>query len=194
MYCTICEVAIDDVSHYKSEIHGINARRKLLRYPPLVLEELDQYSNSEDLSLDINYSMIPGSFSVTIPPVCDKKVKKCLFCNEDESIRHYRDHGFDNSQSYYLSVTRCCVCFERFVDRDMLLKHLAQESHRTAFTDGVSLFLRNGKILNPNKVLMPVKGSGFWIGNAGTYKKLQKTIFQEKIDEDEKNTDVVNQL
>lgn len=192
MYCTICEIEIDDVSHYKTEIHGINARRKPFRYPPLVLEELDQNSTSEDLSLDINCSANLNSLLPETSNIFGKKTKKCLFCDKMESIKHYNEHGFSSGQSYYLSATRCHVCFEKFVDREMLLKHLNQEVHRTAFTDGVSLFLRNGKILNPTKILMPVKNSGFWMEKSDIYKKFQKALFRnEPAGED--NKDVTNQ-
>lgn len=56
MYCTICKLEINTLDHYKSNIHNINARRKLYGYPPVMFHELDTESLSDDLSIDLNLS------------------------------------------------------------------------------------------------------------------------------------------
>ncbi|ELA41458.1 uncharacterized protein VICG_01563 [Vittaforma corneae ATCC 50505] len=168
MYCTICETKIEDLHHYKSELHSLNARRKFLGYPPLSLEEFDSQSISDDLTIDLNISDSINIFKVSSSDK-PKEVNSsesiasietnrlCVFCDQNHSIAHYRLHNLSDEQGFYLTNTQCYICYERFSDRNMLIKHLELELHRTAVTDGISLFLENGKILNPHKMNMPLR-------------------------------------
>lgn len=168
MYCTICETKIEDLHHYKSELHSLNARRKFLGYPPLSLEEFDSQSMSDDLTIDLNISDSIDSLKIgnrckykeTSDSECIAAIETggmCVFCDQNHSIAHYRLHNLSDEQGFYLTNMQCYICYERFSDRNMLIKHLELELHRTAVTDGISLFLENGKILNPHKTSMPLK-------------------------------------
>lgn len=163
MYCTVCKTRIDGLGHYKSDLHNLNAHRKLMGYPPLAPEEFDSQSISDDLTIDLNFQG-----AVCRSERCEDYAKQagempeftgetCLFCDMRHSFEHYRTHGFADEDAFHLSNMQCHICYERFAESGMLLKHLELEAHRTAVTDGVSLYLENGKVLNPQKMTVPFK-------------------------------------
>lgn len=156
MYCTTCQIITNDLSHYKSEIHCVNLKRKINGLPPLTLEELYPESRSDDISLDLYHDNTEVDSFKNFPKENQIKKKKCLFCEQDESQKHYLEHGLSYEQIAYVNHLQCYICYERFVRQDHLLDHLKADIHRSAVTDGVSLYLMNGKVLNPDKKLIPV--------------------------------------
>ena len=155
MYCTSCEIITEDLSHYKSELHSINVKRKMVGLPPLSLEELYPESKSDEISLDLYQENNEENYSLNRKIQKEQK-KKCLFCEQDESINHYFEHGLSAEQITYINNIQCYVCYERFVRKEHLLAHLQGDVLRTAVTDGVSLYLMNGKVLNPDKKSIPL--------------------------------------
>jgi hypothetical protein len=151
MFCTSCDLEVADLTHYKSILHGLNTKRKLMGYPPLTEEEFELDLKSEDLD------------TVKTEKKDSKKAekvkfsKKCAFCDEAESAVHYREHGLSDEQIYCVNKKQCYVCYERFSILNDLIQHLELDQHRKTFSDGVSLILENGKVLNPSTTLMPVK-------------------------------------
>lgn len=151
MFCTACEIEASDLTHYKSTLHGLNSKRKLLGYPPLTSEEIDAETEETDLTSSI------ARPKITVKDAKVKFHKKCAFCDEIESDIHYKEHGFTDEQIYFVNKKQCYVCNERFCDVANLIQHLELDVHRTTVSDGVALYLDNGKVLNPSKNLMPVK-------------------------------------
>lgn len=154
MFCTVCEIVTADLSHYKTSLHTINARRKLIGHPPLTIDELDSESATDDLSLNLDFDNSSSTTQVSICPFDDDNIERCMFCGERETSTHHRHHGLSDEQAYYLRNNRCYVCYEKFCNSCMLIKHIDGGRHRTAVTNGVSLYLGNGKILNPERMLM----------------------------------------
>lgn len=157
MFCTVCEITTTDLSHYRTQLHSLNAKRKLLGYPPLTIEELDSESVTDDLSLDLYFKSLPAAVQTSKCPLRTDNARKCMFCGEKETDTHHRDHGLSDEQAYYLKNRQCYVCYEKFCDDSLLISHIDSGNHRTAFTDGVSLYLGNGRILNPERMLIPGK-------------------------------------
>jgi len=143
MFCTICNVHVDGKEHYKSELHGLNARRKIVGYTPFTSEEL---IGSKDLAKDIKKCAI-GNIDPqlrqdqrSIFERLSKGNKCCIFCGADESIDHYKTHQLADDQIYYLLRNQCYVCYEQQLNRYMLSMHVYQGNHRKGFTDGTSLY------------------------------------------------------
>lgn len=151
MFCTACAIEVPDLSHYKSELHGLNSKRKLLGYPPLTSEELTSASE------EIENAKLPEVAKISKKQEKVKFQKKCAFCDEAESAVHYKEHGLSDEQIYCIGKKQCYVCYERFSNLSDLLQHLELDIHRNVVSDGVALYLENGKVLNPSKTLMPVK-------------------------------------
>lgn len=159
MYCTICQIDIDSLDHYKTELHSLNAKRRSLGYPPFLQEEFDSQSISDDLSIDLNFSEKNYSQQKT-NNYNNKKIEiqeYCIFCDQLESISHYKSHGLTNEEGFYLIRLQCYICQEQFTDRSVLIKHIESEIHQTAVSDGMFLFLKNGKVLKSNKMNLSSK-------------------------------------
>lgn len=157
MFCTVCEVVTTDLSHYKSQLHNLNVRRKLMGYTPLTVEEFDSDSRTDDLSVKLNSEIAVEAGNFLKVKNLPKACKKCMFCEQEDSQVHHREHGLSDEQAFYMRNLQCYICYEKFFETDLLIKHMDSNAHRTAVTDGVSLFLENGKILNPEKTQIPVK-------------------------------------
>ncbi|KAL6122802.1 hypothetical protein NUSPORA_00060 [Nucleospora cyclopteri] len=161
MFCTICAVEVENESHYRSELHNLNAKRKLKGFPAFSEEEFETTSCSDDFSID---SILLESSSDEIEQKqpflrsekCHKSLfykSKCVFCDQVESIEHYfLCHEFSLDQISYIYSKVCFVCKEGFSTKDCLMKHMKEEMHRNVLFDGISLYLENGKILNPDRM------------------------------------------
>lgn len=159
MFCTVCEIIIDEIKHYKTTMHAINLKRKLEGYPPLSAEELDSEVMSEGFAIDLNHEHEVSEDTISCGAKHTHKVAKkvfCMFCDQPESPEHYLEHGLSVEQVTYISRRQCYVCYERFISKDLLLKHLENDVHRTAVSDGSSLYLDNGKVLHPVKRSMEI--------------------------------------
>lgn len=181
MFCTVCEITTINLSHYKSELHIINLKRKLSGYSPLTIEEFDSDSKTEDLSLnlDLQNSETTEKFYKDVNTSNIKTERKCMFCDENDFHTHYRMHGFSDEQICYLRNMQCYICYEKFFESELLMKHIDTNSHRTAVTDGTSLYLENGKVLNPNKIHLPVRIVARQVSNIKTPHYTDKMV--EKI-------------
>lgn len=163
MYCTTCELVTDDLSHYKSQHHAINIRRLQAGYTPLTLEELESDSRTDDFAVDLHHNHGPPAAepgAVKHAQAAPPKQALCLFCEQPEAPAHYQEHGMDREQITYIMNKQCYVCYERFVSKELLLKHLDSGSHRTSYTDGTSLFLSNGTTLHPPPRHMDIQPVG----------------------------------
>lgn len=176
MFCTVCEITTTDLSHYRTPLHNLNAKRKIVGYPPLTIEEFDSESVTDDLSLNLDFNSSPTAMQFPMRPSragCDKK---CMLCGEDETATHHRSHGLSDEQAYYLKNGQCYVCYERFCDCSLLIKHIDSGNHRTAVTDGTSLYLENGKVLNPERMQIPGKLTTRSETSHKTSKKVEKVV------------------
>lgn len=151
MFCTACDIEVTDSTHYKTELHSLNSKRKLLGFPPLSQEELNsKIEQAEEIK--------PKETIKTKNKIKQaSSYKKCAFCDEKESSIHYKEHGLSDEQIYCFEKKQCYVCYEKFCKISDLIKHLEADQHRRIVTDGVALYLENGKILNPSNTQMPVK-------------------------------------
>lgn len=152
MFCTACELEVDDLIHYKSELHNLNSKRKLNGFPPLTQEELNSKLDNGDLETIENTTTIPITKSIK-----PKNIKKCPFCDENESSIHYKEHGLSDEQIYCFEKKQCFICYEKFSKISDLIQHLEADQHRKIATDGVALYLENGKVLNPSNTQIPLK-------------------------------------
>lgn len=141
MFCTACQSDVLDRSHYNTEIHTTNARRKIMAIPPL--RELPQ----------------PAS----IPQVEEKPIKhhpiriikstnECFFCNETHQMTLY-DHVnthltqaispevFDILKAKF-DCCECIFCSRYFSDKQRLKIHHLQ--HTNNKSDQKSAFLNDG--------------------------------------------------
>lgn len=153
MYCTVCQTIVEGLSHYKTDFHSFNVQRKMAMFPPLSIDEIDSMLSEASAELDHSVFNNPSEFQSSISN--QRKCKKCLFCDEKEALKHYSEHGFSVEDSICLVNMQCFICYEKFFEKDMLIKHLNSETHRLILTDGISLFLENGKVLNPQKIYIP---------------------------------------
>lgn len=152
MYCTTCEIITEELSHYKTQLHAINIKRKLVGYTPLSLEEFESDSKTDELIFDLHHNHTPEvKESKPLRQPKTRKVPLCMFCEQEESIRHYKEHGVSEEQLTYLLRSQCHICYERFISKEVLLKHLESGNHRTTVTDGQSLYLMNGVVLHPSR-------------------------------------------
>ncbi|KAI5171272.1 hypothetical protein PAEPH01_1615 [Pancytospora epiphaga] len=152
MYCTTCEIITEGVRHYKSRLHAVNIQRRAYGYTPLSSEEVDLESKTDDLVFDINHEHETSlSSECANVPSAYTNGAQCLFCEQADTIKHYKEHGLSDEEITYIKRLQCPICYERFVTKALLLKHLDVGAHRTAVTDGQSLYLENGRILNPNR-------------------------------------------
>ena len=162
MFCTACEIQVEDISHYKTEIHEINTKRKIKGLEPYKIEDFEELKDgdSHDLSSFYADSSMEDSYSVDtdilIKEVLYKnyhKESKCLFCDQIESVEHYiSDHNLDYDQVCYIYSKVCFICYEGFVNKKCLKLHLESNNHRKVYSDGLSLFLDNGKVLKPDRI------------------------------------------
>lgn len=145
MYCTTCEMLTEGVKHYKSQLHAINIQRRASGYTPLTTEEFESDSKTDDLIFDINHEHgIPPleGHSAALP--AHGRTMRCLFCEQEETTAHYREHGLSIEEITYIQR-------RQFATKELLLKHLELGAHRTAVTDGQLLYLENGRILQPGR-------------------------------------------
>lgn len=157
MFCTACESTTSDLSHYKTQFHINNVRRKFLGYPPLTIEEYDSESVTEDLSINLNLKELPIENKIMEVLKTPEKYQACMFCACENTPFHHREHGLTDEQMVYLKNLQCYVCYEKFFEIELLMKHIDNNEHKSIFTDGNSLYLENGKILNKNTTQMPVR-------------------------------------
>lgn len=168
MFCTDCEEDILDIEHYKTQLHAINARRKISGLFPIHTCDLEFSSDNSELSCgNISVDMyseesidLRGILRLYTGPGPSKP--KCVYCEEDESIEHYiLDHGMSVDQVSYLYSKVCYICKEGFISKKDLIRHLEEDKHRNILTDGISIFLENGKILHPEKIKFTTQTLGF---------------------------------
>lgn len=145
MFCTFCECIIDNIQHYRSELHSENVKRKIDGLPTISADDFHESLQSkipmtkEKCTREIQENTITNN------------CKKCLFCEEKETNRHYLEHGLSYEQINYIKMNKCYTCYESFISKDALLSHLEQGEHRSAVTDGTSLYLSDGTVLHPQK-------------------------------------------
>ncbi|KAI4290897.1 hypothetical protein PAPHI01_0171 [Pancytospora philotis] len=150
MYCTTCETITEDLTHYKTQLHAINIKRKLAGYTPLTVEEFESDSRADEIVVDLHHEHAEPARSRAADAPRPRKIQRCMLCEEEESAAHYLEHGIGAEQIAYIQRRQCHVCYERFVTKELLLKHLASGSHRSSVTDGQSLYLMNGGVLHPS--------------------------------------------
>lgn len=157
MFCTTCEAITENLKHYKSQLHAINIRRRAQGYTPLTVEELESDSKTDELVLDLDHKHPPTKTTASAPAQTNRSMLLCLFCEQHESVQHYQEHGLDREQITYIQKCQCYLCYERFVSRGLLYRHLESGRHRTSVTDGTSLYLNNGATLYPNRRFFEVQ-------------------------------------
>lgn len=195
MFCTACEITTTELAHYKTQFHNTNVNRKFNGYPPLTIEEFDSEAKTEDLSLSLNMkTTIDEEFN---KDVLEKSInlKSCMFCTEKDTPTHHRVHGLSDEQAYYIKNLTCYICYERFAIPDMLIKHMDSNEHRVAYTDGSSLFLENGKVLNKGVQQTPValitrRETG--IPKPPKYENEKITKIKEEKEKEKLNVSIIN--
>lgn len=161
MFCTSCEMETDDLGHYKSQLHVINLKRKLSGYTPITQREFDHSVSADEFIIDLNHNHIPERSEECCSqsrPIGRKELKGATAHaensappNDHEVMEQCLDMGFNREQISYILRRQCYICYERFAARELLFKHIESGMHRSAVTDGTSLYLLSGRVLLPSR-------------------------------------------
>ncbi|OQS54522.1 hypothetical protein EHP00_29 [Ecytonucleospora hepatopenaei] len=162
MFCTFCNIEVEEESHYKCEVHNINVKRKLkgqfIIEDDNVFYDCSSENNSvndvylEEHAFESDIVFLNRTMKNAVIGIKTEFKTKCLFCDDFESPEHYIEkHLLTYEQVCYLYSKVCWICKESFGFKEGLKLHLVKENHKNVFTDGISLFLENGKVLHPKK-------------------------------------------
>ncbi|ORD93760.1 hypothetical protein ECANGB1_1576 [Enterospora canceri] len=162
LFCTSCNRTIEDTEHYKTEMHVLNSMRKCRGEEPIAYADCESCSSSDEVSLRGSDSGEFESLSrrgldihagITVNLANERAT--CIFCPETGTPVHYHKmHGLDSEQISFVFSGICFICKDGFVTQGELVRHMEQNRHRNVLTDGVSLYLENGKILHQDKMKM----------------------------------------
>ena len=149
MFCVACELDTTEVAHYKTKLHAVNLKRRLAGYTPLAQAELESVARPGELVVDLHHNYDTDSEDTATAR--RRTEAKENHSKQQAAIDRYLQMGMNREQITYILKKQCYVCYERFATEAFLFEHIEAGTHRAVFTDGTSLYLENGTVLNPSR-------------------------------------------
>ena len=152
MYCTVCEKEVADVGHYRLKLHAINVKRKIsgFRTPISESEVAIIGLSGPDFLIDLCHNHESASEPESLLEDEDTP-RRSRGQSRPLTFKECMCMGLSREQATYISNRQCYICYEGFATTQLLFKHVREGKHRSAVTDGVSLYLMNGVVLHPDK-------------------------------------------